>query len=71
MNNETPTASSLSALRERLRIPLYELAPACRVHPSRLGQMLAGRVPLRPDIARRIEAALAAEIASIRAAAVR
>jgi hypothetical protein len=69
--NNAPTAADLDALRRRLRIHLYELAPACRIHPARLGQFLAGRTPLPLDVARRIEAALDAELAAIREAAAR
>jgi hypothetical protein len=69
--SNSPTAADLNALRERLRIPIYELAPPCRVNPGRLGQMLAGRSPMPPAIAQRLERALAAEIAAIREAAAR
>jgi len=66
-----PAAAELNAIRERLRIPFYVLAPAARMHPSRLARMLAGREMMPTEIARRIEHALAAEIAAIREAAAR
>jgi hypothetical protein len=71
MSNQVPSAADLNALRERLRIPIYELAPAARVHPSRVGRMLSGREPMPVEIARRLESALAAEVAAIQEAAAR
>jgi hypothetical protein len=71
MGDQTPTAAELNALRERLRIPFYILAPAAGLHPSRLAKMLAGREPLPVEIGRRVENALAAEVAAIREAAAR
>jgi hypothetical protein len=71
LSNAIPTAAELNALREQLRIPIYELAPPCRVNPGRLGQMLARRAPMPLAIARRLERALAAELAAIREAVAR
>jgi hypothetical protein len=45
-------------------IPLYRLSAAARMHPGRLGQMLLGRVPLPPDVAERVQAALEQEMAA-------
>ena len=47
-------------------IPIYRLAPAAGVHPARLGAMLAGKVPLPPKVAQRVEAALARELTTAR-----
>jgi hypothetical protein len=45
-------------------VPIYRLAPAAGVHPARLGAMLAGKLPLPPEVAQRVEAALARELAA-------
>ena len=37
---------------------LYELAADVKVHPGRLGAMLAGKIPLPDDIAKKIVANL-------------
>lgn len=42
----------------RRRMPLYHLAARVGCHPSRLGMVLNGRLPLRPDLAEKILAAL-------------
>jgi DNA-binding transcriptional regulator YdaS (Cro superfamily) len=42
----------------RLPIKRYVLAARIGVHPSRLGQMLNGRVPMPPAVAARISEAL-------------
>ena len=42
----------------RRRMSLYHLGAEVGVHPSRLGQMLNGKLPLRPAVAERIAAAL-------------
>lgn len=47
-------------------VPLYRVAPAAGVHPARLGAMLAGKLPLPPAVAERVEAALARELAGTR-----
>ena len=71
MSNQPRAAAELNALRERLRIPFYLLAPAAGTHPTRLARMLAGREPLPLEIARRVKHALDAEIAAIQEAAAR
>lgn len=43
----------------------YDLAAEVGVHPSRLGQMLNGRIPMPPDIAERVATVLRRKPASI------
>ena len=52
MSNQPRAAAELNALRERLRIPFYLLAPAAGTHPTRLARMLAGREPLPLELLR-------------------
>jgi hypothetical protein len=40
---------------------LYEVAPRVGCHPSKLGQVLRGRVPLTPEMADKITAVLREE----------
>jgi hypothetical protein len=55
-----PTAGDLRAARARAQVPLYLLAARVEVHPVRLGGLLSGRIPLQPDMAERIAAAIEA-----------
>jgi hypothetical protein len=55
------TAADLRAERARAQRSIYELAPIVRIHPSRLGMLFNGRLPLSPDVAARILAALQGE----------
>ena len=54
----TPTAADLRAKLARLRVRIYEIAPEVGTHPTRLGLALNGRIPLSPDLARRMDDAL-------------
>ncbi len=42
----------------RYDIPLYVVAADVGVNPSRLGAMLRGRLPLRPELADRVRQAI-------------
>jgi DNA-binding transcriptional regulator YdaS (Cro superfamily) len=55
---EADRAASLRALRALHRVLLYDLAPRVGIHPGRLGGMLNGKVPLPPDVAEKIAAAI-------------
>ena len=62
-----PTVETRDALRfEILRrdVRLYRLAARLDVHPSRLGRILRGRLPLSEDLATRIRVAIEAEVQS-------
>jgi plasmid maintenance system antidote protein VapI len=48
----------------RRDLKLYEVAPRVGCHPSALGRMLRGRIPLPPEIATRLRDVLAGEAAS-------
>jgi plasmid maintenance system antidote protein VapI len=50
--------ADLRAEIARKQVVLYELAAEVKVHPGRLGAMLAGKIPLPNDIAVRIVANL-------------
>ena len=54
----SPSAGDLRALFGRKRVPIYFIASAIRVHPSRLSRLLNERAPLDPDLAARILEAL-------------
>ena len=41
------------------RLVIYDLAPEVRVHPARLGQMIAGKVAMPAVVAERLSAAIA------------
>jgi hypothetical protein len=56
-----PTAADLRADLARYRIQIYALAPRVPMHPARLGQVLSGKLPLTPALARRIHAAIRGE----------
>lgn len=49
-----PGAEELRALRARVQIPLYQIAPRVGLHPARLGRMLNEKEYLPPKIARRV-----------------
>jgi plasmid maintenance system antidote protein VapI len=52
------TAADIRSELARKRWPLYQLAATIGLHPSRLGAMLNEHVPLPPDVAERVAAAL-------------
>ena len=54
----TPTAADLRAKLARLRVRIYEIAPEVGTHPTRLGLALNGRIPMSPDLARRMDDAV-------------
>jgi plasmid maintenance system antidote protein VapI len=61
LTQETDRAATLRALRALHQVRLYDLAPRVGVHPGRLGGMLNGKLPLPPDLADRIAAAIEQE----------
>jgi hypothetical protein len=40
----------------RLKLPIYQVASQVRVHPSRLSLYLNGRLPMPPELRKRLEA---------------
>lgn len=46
----------------RKGIKIYELAPLVRMNPARLGQILRGKLPLRPDLAKRLKSVLRGDL---------
>jgi len=54
----TDPAAELRAELARHQVAIYRLAPIVGLHPSHLGQVLRGRRPLSPELARRIRRAL-------------
>jgi plasmid maintenance system antidote protein VapI len=56
--DNTPTAADLRAQVARDRALLYLIAAKIPLHPTKLGQLLNGRAPLTPAMARRIREAL-------------
>ena len=61
----TPSAPDLAAdLRSdlgRFQRRIYDIAPLVQMHPARLGQVLRGKLPLSPELAARISAAIRGE----------
>ena len=55
-----PSAGDLRGEIGRHRVPKYRLASAAGMHPARLSAFLNEKLPLRPEMARRIEEALLA-----------
>jgi hypothetical protein len=53
-----PTAEDLRAERARQNVPAYIVAARARIHPTRLGRLLRGRITLTPEIAARILSAI-------------
>jgi plasmid maintenance system antidote protein VapI len=53
-----PTAAELRELITERGVKLYALAARIGIHPTRLGQLLNGRVPLTPAVADRIRRAV-------------
>jgi hypothetical protein len=51
-------AAELRAEIARRQVAIYRLAPTVGLHPSHLGQVLAGRRPLSPELAARIRQAV-------------
>jgi hypothetical protein len=56
-----PTAADLRSDLARFERRIYDIAPIVRMHPARLGQVLRGKLPLTPDLAARIHAAIRGE----------
>ncbi|MGH7388849.1 MAG: hypothetical protein ACREM3_05255 [Candidatus Rokuibacteriota bacterium] len=54
----TPSAADLRAQIARQRALIYPIAAQIGLHPTRLGAVLNERLPLTPDMARRIQQAL-------------
>jgi plasmid maintenance system antidote protein VapI len=54
------SAADFRAEFGRHRLRLYDVAPFCRLHPNHLGAVLNERRPLTDQMARRIEAGIAA-----------
>jgi len=52
------SAEDLRALLARRRVRLYEIAPEVGLHPSRLGMILNGRLPLTEEMGLKILQAL-------------
>ena len=48
------TAEFLRGEIAKQRYPMYRLAAALPLHPSRLSQYLNGKIPMRPKLAERI-----------------
>lgn len=59
-----PSAADIRAELARRRVKLYLVAAAVHVHPVRLGQMLAEKVVLAPELAERVMRAIEAEAAT-------
>ena len=59
--SDTLTAADLRAMRAVKQVQIYELSARVKIHPGRLGQYLSGALPLTPDVASRIAAALQSE----------
>lgn len=55
------TIKQLRARLENLRIPKYKFCAVIDTHPSNLSNILSGKLPLPPDLARKILVALALE----------
>ncbi len=53
--------AELRAELARVQLPIYVLAGRVRIHPVRLSAMLRGRIPIPPNIADRILAAVREE----------
>jgi plasmid maintenance system antidote protein VapI len=53
-----PTAPDLRSDLARLQLRIYDIAPLVGMHPARLGQVLRGKLPLSPQLAERIRAAI-------------
>jgi hypothetical protein len=52
------TAADLRARLARERRPIYIVAARAKIHPVRLGRLLAGRLTLTPALAARITDAI-------------
>jgi plasmid maintenance system antidote protein VapI len=55
---ESDLAAELRAEVARRQVAIYRLAPQVDIHPSRLGQILRGRRPLSPELAKKLWSAL-------------
>jgi plasmid maintenance system antidote protein VapI len=53
------SAADLRAEIARHMVPIYRLAPLVGLHPAHLGPILRGRRALSPELAARIQAAIA------------
>jgi hypothetical protein len=57
----TPSADDLRSDLARYKRTIYGIAPGVKMHPARLGMVLNGKLPLTPELAARIHAAIRAE----------
>jgi plasmid maintenance system antidote protein VapI len=53
-----PSAADLRSDLARFDRRIYDIAPVVKMHPARLGQVLRGKLPLSPELAARIYAAI-------------
>jgi plasmid maintenance system antidote protein VapI len=58
MSEKQDSAFELRAAIGGARVPIYKLAAAINLHPSRLSAVLNEHVPLTSDLAQRIRTAL-------------
>lgn len=58
---DTPSPDDLRSLLARYKRQIYGIAPAVKMHPARLGMVLNGKLPLTPELAVRIHAAIRGE----------
>jgi hypothetical protein len=61
MTDAPITAEALRAQRAVANVELYRVGARARIHPSRLSGYMNGSVPMTPEIASRISAAIEAE----------
>ena len=54
----SPTAADLRAARARYQLRIFEVAQIMGTHPSKLGMLLNEKIPLTPELARRIHDAI-------------
>ncbi len=54
--------ADLRAALARVQLPIYVLAGRVRIHPTRLAAMWRGKIPIPPNIADRILAAVREEV---------
>lgn len=69
MQHDTTPSASADDLRSdlaRFQRRIYDIAPLVRMHPARLGQVLRGKLPLSPELAARISAAIRGEVVATR-----
>jgi hypothetical protein len=56
------SAPDLRSDLARYQRRIYDIAPLVRMHPARMGQVLRGKLPLSPELAARIHAAIRGEV---------